>query len=118
MFGIDTPPPSLRMALEYLGRNPAVRLACMDSAQLGLRDRIPDLTIRIQNGVCAFAVDQQQLVVRAPADQVNRPHFPAIPIRLNYQWVADRALQRVRADFPAIARFSEGIGTSLALWSW
>jgi len=59
--GIDTSLSSLRMALEYLGRKPSVCLACMDSVQMGLRDRTFDLTICIQNGICAFAVDQQQL---------------------------------------------------------
>jgi len=60
-FGIDTSPSSLRMALEYLGRKPSVCLACMDSVQMGFRDRAFDLTICIQNGICAFAVDQRQL---------------------------------------------------------
>jgi SAM-dependent methyltransferase len=60
-FGIDTSPSSLRMALEYPGRKPSVRLACMDSVQLGSHDRAFDLTICVQNGLCAFAVDQQQL---------------------------------------------------------
>ena len=59
--GIDTSLSSLRMALEYLGHKPSVCLACMDSVQMGLRDRAFDLTICIQNGICAFAVDQQQL---------------------------------------------------------
>lgn len=60
-FGIDTSPSSLRMALEYLGRKPSVCLACMDSIQLGFRDGAFDLTICIQNGICAFAVDHEQL---------------------------------------------------------
>jgi SAM-dependent methyltransferase len=60
-LGIDTSPSSLRMGLEYLGRKPSVFLGCMDSVQLGLRDRTFDLTICIQNGICAFAVDQEQL---------------------------------------------------------
>jgi len=60
-FGIDTSLSSLRMALEYLGRKPSVRLACMDSVQMGFRDRVFDLTICVQNGICAFAVDQQRL---------------------------------------------------------
>jgi len=64
-FGIDTSPSSLRMGLEYLGRKPSVRLACMDSIQLGFRDGAFDLTICIQNGICAFAVDQQRLVREA-----------------------------------------------------
>ena len=60
-FGIDTSLSSLRMGLEYLGRKPSVRLACMDSVQMGWRDRTFDLTICIQNGICAFAVEQEQL---------------------------------------------------------
>jgi SAM-dependent methyltransferase len=60
-FGIDTSPSSLRMALEYLERKPSVRLACMDSVQMGFCNRVFDLTICIQNGICAFAVDRQQL---------------------------------------------------------
>jgi len=60
-FGIDTSLSSLRMALGYLGGKPSLCLACMDSVQMGFRDRAFDLTICIQNGICAFAVDQQQL---------------------------------------------------------
>jgi 2-polyprenyl-6-hydroxyphenyl methylase/3-demethylubiquinone-9 3-methyltransferase len=64
-FGIDTSPSSLRMALEYLGRKPSVCLACMDSVRMGCHDRTFDLTICIQNGICAFAVDQRQLIREA-----------------------------------------------------
>lgn len=60
-FGIDTSPSSLHMALESLGRKPSLCLACMDCAQMGFRDHVFDLTICIQNGICAFAVDQWQL---------------------------------------------------------
>jgi SAM-dependent methyltransferase len=60
-FGIDTSLPSLRMALEFVGCKPSLRLACMDASHMGFRDRMFDLTICIQNGICAFAVDQQQL---------------------------------------------------------
>jgi SAM-dependent methyltransferase len=60
-FGIDTSPSSLRMALEYLGRKPSACLACMDAVQMGFPDRLFDLTICVQNGICAFAVDQQRL---------------------------------------------------------
>jgi SAM-dependent methyltransferase len=60
-FGIDTSLSSLRMAMEYLGRKPSVCLASMDSVQMGFPDRLFDLTICVQNGICAFAVDQQQL---------------------------------------------------------
>jgi SAM-dependent methyltransferase len=64
-FGIDTSPSSLCMALEYLGRKPSACLACMDAVQMGWRDRAFDLTICVQNGICAFAVDQQELVREA-----------------------------------------------------
>ena len=64
-IGIDTSSSSLRMALEYLGRKPSVCLACMDSIQLGFRGGAFDLTICIQNGICAFAVDQQPLLREA-----------------------------------------------------
>jgi len=64
-FGIDTSLSSLRMAMEYLGRTPSVCLACMDSVQMGFPDRAFDLTICIQNGICAFAVDQRQLIREA-----------------------------------------------------
>jgi SAM-dependent methyltransferase len=60
-FGVDTSLSSLRMAQEYLGHKPGVWLACMDAVQMGLRDHAVDLTICLQNGICAFAVDQQQL---------------------------------------------------------
>jgi SAM-dependent methyltransferase len=60
-FGIDTSPSSLGMAREYLGRKPSLRLACMDSVKMGFRDRSFDLTICVQNGICAFAIDRQQL---------------------------------------------------------
>ena len=52
-FGIDTSPFSLCMAREYLGRKPSLCLACMDAVQMGFRDRTFDLTICIQNGICA-----------------------------------------------------------------
>lgn len=60
-FGIDTSFSSLRMALEFVGRGPSLGLACMDAVHLGFRDHLFDLTICIQNGIGAFAVDQQQL---------------------------------------------------------
>jgi len=61
VFGIDTSLASLRMASEFMGRKPSLRLACMDALYMGFRDRIFDLTLCVQNGICAFAVDQQQL---------------------------------------------------------
>jgi 2-polyprenyl-6-hydroxyphenyl methylase/3-demethylubiquinone-9 3-methyltransferase len=69
--GIDTSLASLRMALEYVGPKPSLRLACMDAICMGFRDRLFDLTICIQNGICAFAVDQRQLLREAL--RVTRP---------------------------------------------
>jgi SAM-dependent methyltransferase len=60
-FGIDTSLPSLCMASEFISGAPSVRLACMDATCMGFRDRVFDLTLCIQNGICAFAVDQEQL---------------------------------------------------------
>ena len=64
-FGIDTSLPSLNMAPEFVGRKPSLHLACMDAVHLGFRDRVFDVTICIQNGICAFAVDHQQLFKEA-----------------------------------------------------
>jgi SAM-dependent methyltransferase len=64
-FGIDTSLASLRMALEFMGGKPSLRLACMDAIYMGFRERIFDLTLCVQNGICAFAVDQQQLLREA-----------------------------------------------------
>ncbi len=60
-FGIDTSFSSLRMALQFVGGRPSLCLACMDAVHLGFPEHLFDLTICIQNGICAFAVDQQQL---------------------------------------------------------
>jgi len=60
-FGIDTSLASLHMGLELMGRKTFLRLACMDATFMGFRDQIFDLTLCVQNGICAFAVDQQKL---------------------------------------------------------
>jgi 2-polyprenyl-6-hydroxyphenyl methylase/3-demethylubiquinone-9 3-methyltransferase len=70
-FGIDTSFPSLRLALEFVGRRPSLHLACMDAVHLGFRDHMFDETVCIQNGISAFAVDQRQLF--AEAVRVTRP---------------------------------------------
>lgn len=59
--GIDMSLLSLRMALKLLRRNRSLQLACMDAIHMGFRDGVFDLTICIQNGICAFAVDQERL---------------------------------------------------------
>jgi 2-polyprenyl-6-hydroxyphenyl methylase/3-demethylubiquinone-9 3-methyltransferase len=65
VFGIDTSFPSLRMASDFVGHTSSLRLACMDAARMGFRDRMFDLTICIQNGISAFSVDQRQLFAEA-----------------------------------------------------
>ena len=60
-FGIDTSLASLGMALEFLRGRPSLRFACMDALCMGFGDRTFDLTVCVQNGICAFALDQQQL---------------------------------------------------------
>ena len=71
--GIDTSPSSLRIGTGLSGTQTIACLACMDSVQMGFRDRAFDLTICVQNGICAFAVDQQQLFQRGDSgDPIRR----------------------------------------------
>jgi SAM-dependent methyltransferase len=65
VVGIDTSLESLRMARAYLAAGPVARLLAMDASRMGFRDRWFDLTICIQNGISAFAVDQQALLAEA-----------------------------------------------------
>jgi SAM-dependent methyltransferase len=65
VVGIDTSVESLRMATTYLAAGPTARLLAMDASRMGFRARRFDLTICIQNGISAFAVDQQALLAEA-----------------------------------------------------
>jgi 2-polyprenyl-6-hydroxyphenyl methylase/3-demethylubiquinone-9 3-methyltransferase len=69
-WGIDTSESSLRMARRFV-EDPRCRLVCMDATRLALRDRSFDVVICIQNGVSAFAVDQDTLFREAV--RVTRP---------------------------------------------
>jgi 2-polyprenyl-6-hydroxyphenyl methylase/3-demethylubiquinone-9 3-methyltransferase len=69
--GIDTSDESLTMARDFLGPAAAVRLARMNAVCLGFRDRVFDVTLCIQNGISAFAVDQAGLLREAV--RVTRP---------------------------------------------
>jgi SAM-dependent methyltransferase len=64
-FGIDTSVSSLRMARDFVGHAESLRLVQMDALHLGFRDCAFDLTICIQNGISAFAVDKQRLCAEA-----------------------------------------------------
>lgn len=71
VVGIDTSFSSLRMAREFVRGSGSVSLAAMDAVCMGFPSHSFDLTICIQNGVSAFAVDQRVLV--AEAVRVTRP---------------------------------------------
>jgi ubiquinone/menaquinone biosynthesis C-methylase UbiE len=71
VVGIDTSLPSLRMAVDFVGREGPLRLAAMDATRMAFSDHSFDLTICIQNGISAFGVDQKQLV--GEAVRVTRP---------------------------------------------
>lgn len=63
--GIDTSYESLLMAGTYLGPAASVWLARMNAVCLGFRDRVFDVTLCIQNGISAFAVDKTKLFEEA-----------------------------------------------------
>ncbi|MBI5868073.1 MAG: class I SAM-dependent methyltransferase [candidate division Zixibacteria bacterium] len=69
--GIDTAIESLRLARESIPGPRRPRLAAMDAANTGFRDCAFDLTICIQNGICAFGADQTRLM--AESVRVTRP---------------------------------------------
>jgi 2-polyprenyl-6-hydroxyphenyl methylase/3-demethylubiquinone-9 3-methyltransferase len=63
--GIDTSHESLLMAGVYLGTASSVWLARMNAVCLAFRDRVFDVTLCIQNGISAFAVDKTKLFQEA-----------------------------------------------------
>jgi 2-polyprenyl-6-hydroxyphenyl methylase/3-demethylubiquinone-9 3-methyltransferase len=63
--GIDTSPDSLRLAGELIGDDPACRLHAMDAIEMEFANDEFDVAICIQNGICAFGVDQRALVREA-----------------------------------------------------
>lgn len=63
--GIDTSLTSLRMARQASWCGWQARLLAMNAARMGFADRVFDLTICVQNGVSAFAVDPQELIEEA-----------------------------------------------------
>jgi len=65
VVGIDTSPRSLQMAREIVASANPPHLLVMDAARMGFRDHVFDLTICIQNGICAFAADQLCLLREA-----------------------------------------------------
>ena len=65
VVGIDTSPRSLQMAREIVASANPPHLLVMDAARMGFRDHVFDLTICIQNGICAFGVDPGHLLLEA-----------------------------------------------------
>lgn len=65
MVGVDTSLPSLEMARILPRHGRSLHLAAMDAASLGFADRTFDLTLCIQNGICAFHVDEMDLLREA-----------------------------------------------------
>jgi 2-polyprenyl-6-hydroxyphenyl methylase/3-demethylubiquinone-9 3-methyltransferase len=63
--GIDTSRESLQLAAELVGDDPACRLHEMDALEPGFPDGEFDVVVCIQNGVCAFGVDQRRLLREA-----------------------------------------------------
>ena len=63
--GIDTSHESLLMAGVYLGAAASVWLGRMNAVCMGFRDRVFDITLCIQNGISAFAVDKTKLFEEA-----------------------------------------------------
>jgi len=63
--GIDTSAASLDLARQLLGDAPALQLQEMDATDLGFGEGEFDVVICIQNGICAFGVDQRQLLREA-----------------------------------------------------
>jgi len=69
--GIDTSRESLDLARRLLGDDRALRLLEMDAVDLAFDDGEFDIVFCIQNGICAFGVDQRQLL--REAIRVTRP---------------------------------------------
>jgi len=65
VVGIDTAPASLALAAARTPMGAAASFLCMDAAHLAFADASFDAVACVQNGVCAFGVDQAQLLREA-----------------------------------------------------
>jgi SAM-dependent methyltransferase len=61
-IGIDISLDSLRLAIEYIGRNERYQLVQSDASRLALHDKSVDKVVCIQNGISAFKVDPLRLI--------------------------------------------------------
>ncbi len=65
IFGVNTSLSSLQLALETFENHSTCSFIAMDAVQLGFIDNSFDMVFCIQNGICAFAIDQTQLIIEA-----------------------------------------------------
>ena len=71
VVGVDTAEESLELGRRLLQGEGRCRLLHMDATDLRFRDRTFDAVLCLQNGICAFGVDQRRLL--AEAVRVTRP---------------------------------------------
>jgi SAM-dependent methyltransferase len=65
VVGIDTASASLALATARTPPGAAARFLCMDAARLAFADASFDAVACVQNGICAFGVDQEHLLREA-----------------------------------------------------
>ena len=71
VIGIDTSEESLQLARELAGEGSCCGFLRMDAVDLRFPDDEFDVTVCVQNGICAFGVDREQLLREAL--RVTRP---------------------------------------------
>lgn len=76
VIGIDTAPESLKLARQLAGQSLECEFLQMNASALAFSDAQFDVVVCVQNGICAFAVDAEQLVKEAL--RVIRPGGRAI----------------------------------------
>ncbi|MGE5180246.1 MAG: class I SAM-dependent methyltransferase [Bacteroidota bacterium] len=65
VFGVDTSLDSLALGRARAGADTRCRFLPMDASRLAFRDGLFDVAACVQNGVCAFGTDPEQLVREA-----------------------------------------------------
>jgi len=63
--GIDTAFESIDLATKLAGTGSRCEFLCMDALNLGFTDCSFDAVVCIQNGICAFRIDQKSLLLEA-----------------------------------------------------
>jgi len=65
IIGVDTAPASLELGRQLAGLNSHLDFLEMDALGLSFQDGAFDAVVCIQNGICAFGVDREKLVLEA-----------------------------------------------------